>query len=157
MRLIKKHFSFFLVLLSGLVSQAVLAADVSVEAPYARAVPPNASNSAAFMTLHNHSAESISLVSAESDVAEVAELHNHIDDDGVMRMRQVEQIEIPAEGSVALQPGSFHVMLLGLKHPLQPGDPVAIELHFSDGSSQAVQMEAQRLMMHGDMHHGMHH
>lgn len=119
---------------------------VQVENPYARAVPPNAANSAAFMVLHNDGAHDRNLVSVSSDVSRVAELHNHIHDNGVMRMRQVAQITVPAKGSIELKPGSYHVMLIDLKQPLKEGDAVNVTLNFADGASQAVSMTAQKVM-----------
>ena len=119
---------------------------IEVENPYARAVPPTAANSAAFMLLQNNSDQERNLVSASSDVSEITELHNHINDDGVMRMRKVPQITVPAKGSVELKPGSFHVMLIKLKQPLQEGDAVNVTLNFDDGSKQDVSMTAQKVM-----------
>ena len=86
---------------------ATLAANtstVTVEDAYARAVPPISRNSAAFMQLKNNSAEDRYLTSASSDIAKNVELHNHINDNGVMRMRQVSKITIPANSSTSLQP-----------------------------------------------------
>jgi len=122
---------------------------LKVENPYARAVPPTAQNSGAFMVLRNESDRPIKVVDAESDVSKVTELHTHIHDKGVMRMRRVESIEVPAKGTVVLQPGGYHVMLIGLKHPLKPGDPVHIELRLGDGSKASVDLKARHTgMMH---------
>lgn len=129
---------------------------LTVEGAYARAVPPTAGNSAAFMQIRNNSNEARQLVAAEADVSNVTELHNHIQDNGVMRMRRVDAIDVPANGAVELKPGSYHVMLIDLKQPLKEGDTVNIELRFDDGSSKDVSMPAQKVMG-GMMHHGKHH
>lgn len=142
-------FSLGLACLSGIAS----AADVSVEGAYARAVPPTAENSAAFMKLVNRGDKDVALVGASSSVSGTAELHNHIHDNGVMRMRQVSEIVIPAGGSVELMPGSYHVMLIGLKQPLKPGDPVALTLKFNDGDTQKVDLQAQKIKMAMPMQH----
>jgi copper(I)-binding protein len=63
-----------------------------------------------------------------------------------MRMRQVPQITVPANGSIELKPGSFHVMLIKLKQPLKEGDAVNVTLNFDDGSKKDVAMTAQRVM-----------
>lgn len=128
-------------------SLAAVAADsdaLQVESPYARAVPPTAQNSGAFMVLRNDSDQPIKVVDAESNVSKITELHTHIHDKGVMRMRRVESIEVPAHGTVALQPGGYHVMLIGLKQPLKPGDPVHIELTLGDGSKKSVDLKARQ-------------
>ncbi len=130
-------------------------ATLEVVNAYVRAVPPSAPNSAAFMLIHNHGDVDRHLVSAGSDVSKVTELHNHINDGGVMRMRQVPRITVPANGSVELKPGSFHVMLIGLKQPLNEGDQVKLNLGFDDGSEQTMLLEARKVM--GAMHkHGDH-
>lgn len=141
------------------ISSFALAGDapvVEVENPYARAVPPTAGNSAAFMTLHNRGSADLVLVGAVSDVSEITELHDHINDNGVMRMRRVPQIDLPAGSSTELKPGSLHVMLIGLKQPLQDGDAVNVTLQFDNGQKQTVSMHAQKMMMmqgHQHMQH----
>lgn len=112
--------------------------DVEVVDPYARAVPPVVPNSAAFMTLKNTGAADRQLVGARSAAAQALELHTHIHDAGVMRMRQVEAIAIPGQGTTELQPGGFHIMLLGLSQPLKPGQAVDLTLEFADGSKKSL-------------------
>lgn len=107
---------------------------IEVTDAYVRAVPPGAPNSAAFLALSNGSGEPRALVSAESPASEAVELHTHTMDGGMMRMRRVDRIEVPAGGRVALEPGGLHLMLIGLKRPLAPGDQVALTLIFDDGS-----------------------
>ena len=114
-------------------------AAVTVGDPYARAVPPGQPNSGVFMTLRNASTQPRALVAAQSPAAKTVELHTHTNDGGVMRMRKIERIEIPAEGSVQLKPGGLHVMLIGLNGDLAPGGTVALELSFDDGSKAQVQ------------------
>lgn len=121
-------------------AQADVAADaIQVEAPYARAVPPGQTNSAAFLTLRNRTGNDHALVAAESPVAQTMELHTHIMDEGMMRMRPVEKIEVPAGVTVELQPGGLHIMLIGLDHQLIPGEEVQITLIYEDGSRETLQ------------------
>jgi len=131
-------------------SALVVAADnsaVTVENAYARAVPPTARNSGAYMLIRNDSDQTRKAVSAKSNVSQVTELHNHINDNGVMRMRHVDAIEIPAHGSVELKPGGYHVMLINLNQPLKPGDPVHIDLTLDDGTVLPIDLEARRIGM----------
>ena len=145
-------------LLFGTIATPALAADaansVSVTDPYVRAVPPGQPNSAAFMQLRNSDAASHSIKSAESPVARIVELHTHIKEGGMMKMRQVKQIDIPARGETVLQPGGLHVMLIGLKEKLTPGDNIAVTLVFEDGSKKLVQAPVRKMKMHmkGHMH-----
>ncbi len=131
-------------LLGGLITLATLSTGaqqpsaLEITDAYARAVPPGQPNSAVFLTLTNGSAAPRALVAAESPAAETVELHTHLHEDGMMRMRRVERIEVPAEGSVSLQPGGLHLMLIGLKGDLAPGDQVDLTLSFDDGTQVQV-------------------
>ncbi|MBK1643335.1 hypothetical protein CKO25_01425 [Thiocapsa imhoffii] len=120
--------------------------------PYARAVPPGQPNSAVFMTIANHSDQDQALIAAESESAMTVELHTHLEEDGMMRMRQIERIDIPAGERVVLQPGGLHLMLIGLKQPLEVGGIVDLTLVFEDGERLQIQAPVQQL----DMHHRHH-
>lgn len=126
---------------------------ISIQDAYVRAVPPGQANSAAFMVITNEGEQDRALVAAASDVAEAVELHTHTMDDGVMRMRQVERIALPAGETVTLEPGGLHVMLIGLTKDLKPGDSVALTLSFDDGSEQSLTLPVKKIMAgHGAMH-----
>lgn len=125
------------------------AASVQVENPYARAVPPGQPNSAAFMTLVNTADVDHSVVSASSPVAATVELHTHINDNGVMKMRQVPQIDVPSKGRTELKPGGLHVMLIGLKQDMKVGETAQITLNFEDGSSTTVDAPVQEVIPPG--------
>jgi copper(I)-binding protein len=126
-------------------SFSAFGADVSVGDPYARAVPPGQPNSAVFMSLENQTGTPRALVGAESAVSEIVELHTHVEEGGMMRMRRIEKIEVPAGETVTLKPGGLHVMLIGLKQPLEPGDAVDLTLIFEDGSRMPVQAPVRRI------------
>ncbi len=121
------------------------AATVAVEKPFARKAMKAQRNSAAFMTLRN-SGPAVAVVAAESPVAEIVELHTHIHDKGVMRMRKIDKIDVPAGGEVTLQPGGLHVMLLGLKQDLNEGDTITVTLKFNDGSSKVIEAPVKMVM-----------
>lgn len=120
---------------------------VMVSDAYVRAVPPGQPNSASFMVLSNHSSEDLVLVGAESDVAKAVELHSHTMKDGMMRMRQVEKIDLPAGETVQLQPGGLHVMVIGLQQKLVPGEKIDMALVFSDGSKLDLKVPVVKLQM----------
>ena len=123
-----------------------LHAEITIEDAYVRATAPGQVVSASFMTLHNSASSAVTLLSASSDVAEAVELHNHVHEDSVMQMRQVEGINLPASGSVSLQPGGYHIMLIGLKHNLATEQSVAMSLKFSDGSEQTLNLPVKRVI-----------
>ena len=124
-----------------LLSTGVLAgaADtVSVQDPYIRLAPPNAPATAAFMVIKNSGDKDVKVVKADNPVSRVSELHTHINDGGVMKMRPVPGIEVKAKGEAVLKPGGLHVMMIDLKAPMKEGDSVPITLTFEDGSSKQV-------------------
>src|SRR5690554_233347 len=141
------RFSTLLAVLS-LGTSVAFAADVSIEQPFARATPPGQPNSAAFMQLSNKG-EATALVAAHSSVANVVELHTHIHDEGVMRMRKIEQIELPAGATTLLEPGGLHVMLIDLKQSLQDGSRIDLTLEYADGSEQQIEVPVQMAMPAG--------
>lgn len=132
---------------------AAQAADIQATDPYVRAVPPGQPNSAAFMSLSNRGGELRALVGAASDASEVAELHTHVMSDGMMRMRRIEKIDLPAGETVALEPGGLHIMLIGLKRELKPGDEVRLTLSFDDGEKVAVSAPVRKIDMSQMKHH----
>lgn len=117
---------------------------VEVIDAHARAMPPSASNSAAFMTLRN-AGPSAALVRADADVSETVELHTHTHEDGVMKMRPVSKIELPAGEDTVLKPGGLHVMLIGLKQPMTAGDTFDLTLSFADESTRTVTVEVRAI------------
>jgi len=119
-------------------------ADITVQQAYIRSSAPGAPTGAAFMRLSNTGPTPLSLDGARTERAAASELHNHVSDNGVLRMRRVETIEVPAGGSVELEPGGYHLMLMGLQRPLREGETVPVTLHFSDGSEQRLQLPVQR-------------
>ncbi|MBP0050012.1 copper chaperone PCu(A)C [Marinobacterium sp. AK62] len=131
-----------------LMSSSVMAAEVEVQSPYARATAPGQMNSAAFMQLNN-TGEPLKLVAASSPAAEVVELHTHTQDQGVMRMRRIDAIELPAGGTTELAPGGLHIMLIGLPKPLKEGSMIDLELTFDDGDSLEVEVPVKQVMPAG--------
>ena len=134
----------------NLPTMAADADQIDVLNPHVRAVPPTAAASAAFMVLNNRG-DATALIGAQADVAAVTELHTHIHDQGIMRMRPVKRIPIPAHGKVELKPGGYHIMLIKLKKPLNPGNQVHLTLTFQDGSTKQLSIPVK--MIHTGMKH----
>jgi periplasmic copper chaperone A len=123
----------------GSVAFAAGAADaITVVDPYVRQAPPGAMATGAFMVLKNGSARDVKLVKADNPASKTTELHTHLNEGGVMKMRPVKDIEVKAKGETALKPGGLHVMMIDMKAPLKEGDVVPITLTFDDGSSKKV-------------------
>lgn len=129
---------------------------VMVHEAWVRAVPPSSKMSAAYLVVHNNTDSEEHLVSAESEVADSVELHNVRKKDGMMEMYQVKSIGIPANASRELKPGSYHVMLIGLKQPLKAGDEVALTLNFMHAGAITIKAPVQEggmQMQHNHMQH----
>lgn len=114
--------------------------------PYARATPPNAVNSAIFMTIENHMDIERALVSASTDAAEKAELHTVEKAGDLMKMRQVDRITLPAHSEVTLQPGNHHIMLLNVKQPLNEGNYIRVTLGYANGETETIEVPIKKVM-----------
>lgn len=108
---------------------AALAGPIEVRDGYAHATSTAQPVGAGFLTLANGGAAD-RLLGVSCTCAQSAELHSMSMDGGVMKMRKLDAIDIPAKGSVALEPGGMHLMLIGLKAPLAEGQQVPLELRF---------------------------
>ena len=140
-----------LLALTLLASGSLYAQALHLEDPYVRAVPPGAPATAAFMKLHNRGQEDLAIVDASSPIAKDVELHTHTDAGGVMQMRRIDKIALPAESTTELKPGGLHLMLIGLKQPLKAGDQVEVTIELNDGSLIELSMPVRRVQR--PMHH----
>jgi hypothetical protein len=110
--------------------------DLVIDNPWARESVTR--TGAAYLTVRNGGDAADRLVGVASEVADRAELHSSVVQDGVMRMRPVDAVEVPAGGEAVLEPGGLHVMLIGLKAPLEEGDSFALRLVFEDAGEVEV-------------------
>ncbi len=92
---------------------------------------------AAYVSIHNRGPAN-ALISASTPVAEIAEIHVMTTDGNMMRMKKIDRLPIPANGSATLQPGGNHLMLIGLKRDLAPGDSLDLTVAFANGQIQTV-------------------
>lgn len=138
-------------LFSATIFAATAADSLTIVDPYVRAVPPGQSVSACFMSIKNSSATAHAIVKASSDISKVVELHTHTHENGMMMMRQVEKMDIPANGETTLQPGGLHIMLIGLHNELKLDQKVSITLEFEDGSKKEISAPVRKIMMKGMM------
>jgi copper(I)-binding protein len=108
--------------------------------PMARPAPLEGGTGGAFMTIRNESGQADRLRSADSPAAQSVELHETVDDTGVMRMvPQPDGWEVAPGGRLELKPGGKHIMLLGLVRPLKAGDTIEITLNFDKAGEIRVQ------------------
>ena len=133
-------------------AQEVRAGDIVISQPWSRAAGQNATG-AGFLTLRNTGAAPDRLVGASSPAARVTELHTHLREGEVMRMRPVTAIDIPAGQTVTLQPGGLHLMLIGLQAALAQGATVPVTLRFERAGEVTVQLAVQAAGARGPMGH----
>lgn len=116
-------------------------AQVTVKDPWVRATVPQQKASGAFMQVT--AAKDGRLVEARSPVANVVEIHEMSLQDGIMRMRAIAGLDLPAGRTVELKPGGYHVMLMDLKQQLKAGDTVPITLVVEDKDRKRENIEVQ--------------
>jgi copper(I)-binding protein len=122
--------------------------NVTVLEAWARPSPMSAGNGAVYMSLANQGDRDDALLAVESDVAEAVELHETtMGENEVMRMQPVARIDVPAGGSTSLEPGGKHVMLIGLKQELSPGQTITLTLNFERSGPLIVEAEVRADMM----------
>ena len=109
---------------------------ISISDAWARATVPGQVVGAAYLSIA--AKQDIRLDAVTTPVAESVEIHTMQIQQGVMRMRMLEKLDIPAGKKVTLAPGQTHLMLINLKSPLKAGENITLQLSFShsDGSSQ---------------------
>jgi len=149
-----KPFIFLSILMLSAFSQAQLAmTDGSV-----RAMPPGQPNTAAFLSLTNTSNQDIELIGASTTVANKAEYHSHTKDDkGVMRMAKEDSVKIPAGKTFEFKTGGHHIMIMGLKKALIPGETVQITLTDSKGKTYPLEFPVVSIMAEPKQHDHSHH
>ena len=143
-------------------SAPAFAGDIAISSPWARASAPNAPNGACYLEIANTGKEPDRLVSASSPAAAKVELHTHLMDNGVMKMRPVEGFEVAPGEPQVLRPGGNHIMLMGLKEPLKPGARFPVTLTFAKAGAVTVEVPVQEAGAmnapgaHGTQHQPMH-
>ena len=99
---------------------------------------------AGYLTITNDSAQAVVLRGVSSPEFAMAHLHqSYTGPDGNSHMRMVPQLRIPAHGTVRLAPGGYHLMLMGPRKDLKPGDTATLELHFEGGKTVHVPMSVK--------------
>ena len=130
--------------------------DIHIINPHARATPPGTVNTAIFLVFKNMGSTAHNLLSAKTAIAKSTELHTHIKADGMMKMVPVEKIKLPAQSEVVLKSGGDHIMLIGLNAALKPGQTLALELTFEDGSQKKLTVPTRKIGASKQMPHGGH-
>jgi copper(I)-binding protein len=133
----------------ALLSLALLAtpafAQIEIDNAWTRATPPGAKTAAGYLTIRNQSSSPDRLIRAASPLAARVEMHVHLHDGDVMRMRQVKGYDIPAQGSLELKPGGAHLMFVDVKRSFKEGEKIPVTLRFERAGEMKVEFRVGRL------------
>lgn len=124
-------FTATLALAASVHAQEYKLGSLQIEHPYARATVPNQPSGAAYIEIENKGKDGDRLISVTSPVAKTAQIHTMSMEGNVMKMREVQNIDIAPSAKITMKPGNgYHIMLIGLSGQLKPGDKFPLTLKF---------------------------
>jgi copper(I)-binding protein len=137
----KARFAFVAMLLLAGAASAQTGA-LEIKGAWARATPGKAETGVAYLTIESAHPDRLTAVS--TPVAAKAELHEMTMQGGVMKMRSLGALDLPAGHPVALKPGAAHIMLVGLKQPLRVGESFPLTLEFEKAGKREVNVVVEK-------------
>jgi len=138
-----------IVLSSAAIAQNASVGSIKIENAYTRATAPGQQVAGGFLKIENKGAAD-QLISASSPVAGEVQLHEMAMEGNVMKMRQVKDIAVPANGAVELKPGGLHLMFMNIKAPLAAGESVPVKLKFAKAGEVEIKVPVNAM---GPMKH----
>jgi len=128
--------------------------DLHIAHPWSQELPPNAPNVAAYFIVHNNGKSADRLLGVDSPITDNAELHEHVHKAGLMKMPQVQGVDIPAAADLVFAPGAYHVMLMQPKDRslLSDGKRFPLTLHFQKAGNITVEVAVQKQAPEGTAH-----
>lgn len=143
----------FLLAVLGLIPAANASTALEISQPWVREAPPGARVMAGYLNIRNGGAATVTVMAISSPDYARAEIHRTVVEDGIARMQPVEQLEIPADSAISLEPGGLHLMLFEPGRPLQEGDTVTLIIHRADGACMTVEVQVKRDSSAAHAHH----
>ncbi|GLX81581.1 copper chaperone PCu(A)C [Thalassotalea eurytherma] len=135
-------------------AQPVVAGEVEVSHQYMRELIPGTTVTSSYMEITNHHNVEIILIGAKGLFSEKIELHEHTMVNGMMRMGQVDNIIIPANSSVTLEPAGLHIMAFDIKSPLKHGQSVELTLLFEEHPPITIDLPVKSIkQVNSHQHH----
>lgn len=131
-------------LLFYFVSLSTAAASLDISDAWIKYLPPVVPVRAGYMVISNNNAQQIRVIHIESDVFTKVDIHETVEKDGMMTMRPVMPLTIPAGETFKLAPGGLHLMMMKPAEKLKPGDQISVTLHFGSGDSQLIKMTVKK-------------
>ncbi|MGH8438772.1 MAG: copper chaperone PCu(A)C [Pseudomonas sp.] len=128
--------------------------DLHIAHPWSQELPPNAPNVAAYFVVHNNGTTADTLLGVDSPISDDAQLHEHVHKDGLMKMQQVQSVEVAAGKDLVFAPGAYHVMLMQPKDRslLTDGKRFPLTLHFKNAGDITVEVAVQKQAPEGEAH-----
>lgn len=131
---------------SGLAAQETTAGALKITAPWMRTPPGGAKVASGYVTITNMGDAPDRLIGGSTAIAERVEVHEMTMDKGIMKMRALDPgLDIAPGQTVELKPGSYHLMIMGLKAVPEAGKPVKIELRFVKAGAVTLDFDVQPL------------
>jgi copper(I)-binding protein len=129
--------------------------ELEIAHPWSQELPPNAPTVATYFVIHNTGKAADTLLGVDTPIAGIAELHEHVMQNDLMKMQQVPRVEIPADGTVTFAPMAYHVMLLELKDRslLSDGKRFPLTMHFEKSGDVTVEVAVQKTAPDGTRTH----
>ena len=134
------------VLLLLLLAAWPVLAQVEIEKPWARATAPGASVAAGYMTIRNTGPAPDRLVAVSSPASAKVELHVHVMENNVMKMREVPGYDVPAKGAFELKPGGAHLMFVEIRRSFKEGERIPVRLRFEKAGEVSAEFHVGRLI-----------
>ncbi|MCI5049261.1 MAG: copper chaperone PCu(A)C [Rickettsiales bacterium] len=128
-----RHFIAFIAL--SLISSIAHAETIDILEPWAKSTLVGADVGAAYFLIQNRGTTNRTLVSVSSPVSERVEIHTHVKEGDVMQMRQLGGLTIPPGAIIRAEPGSVHIMFIGLEKELRKDTAFPVTFGFQDGGS----------------------
>lgn len=132
--------AIFFTLLFALTSNVYATSAITVTDGYVKASIPGSEVTASYMTLSNTSDKAKTLQKVSSTISDRIEIHEHSMADGMMRMREVDEIIIKAHSNVVLQPSGLHLMIFSLKQQITDKDVISLTLYFANDTEVKIQL-----------------
>lgn len=138
--------AIFTVALTAAQARDYKAGSIDIADPWSRATPKGATVAAGYVKIINNGSTPDRLIGGSSDIAPTFEVHEMTMEDGVAKMRPVKGgLEIKPGETVELKPGSYHIMFVGLKKPLSPGEHVKGTFTFEKAGTVSVEFDVRAM------------
>lgn len=135
----------FMLVLAMFLAGAAAAHDYNIDKltighPWTTVTHGGLKTASVYVTFVNDGPKADKLLKASSPIAQMAMIHANIKEGDVIKMRMLDEVEIPAEKTVELKPGGIHIMMEGIDHPLRAGEMIPLTLTFANEGDVKVEI-----------------